>query len=227
MTSLRTQAGAFALALAAAAFLLPPAAPAKAEMKPYIGGDIGVLNLSFDDDVSKERNDDSATTFGVHVGARLNQNFGVELGYTRGSGFKKTFSLAERETDASDSFEAPAGTSGTNKGSLSGFNLDGLFYFPIGSGNIEGIATAGLARWEYEIKTEYSKPLTAKTGNETLSSVTFKDTDTFVRFGGGAQFNLSDQFSVRGLLRYYPISGFYEDIVDSAWDATIGFNVSF
>ena len=225
--------GAAGVALALATLLLLSSNPANAQSKFYIGGDFSMLKASYSDESGyKELADDGFRGFGVHVGSRLNQRFGVELGYTQLGGSKKSVGITGASSVSRSVLGVtatyPANTSLVTEVSLTGFNLDGLFYLPLGSsGKVEGIATAGLTRWEGEVKTSFDKPIqVAGVTVPAGTTATLEESDIGMRIGGGVQFNLTDQFSMRGLVRYYPI-GDYEDIVDSAWDATIGFNFSF
>ncbi len=95
---------------------------------------------------------------------------------------------------------------------------------------MEALATAGVFRWNLTDKGHGTTITSGSRGDPEPFDLKYKYTG--LRLGGGLQYNINEKFSIRGLLRYYPLNGFDREdadieVLDSAWDATIGFNFSF
>ena len=208
------------------ALLLLSSNPANAQAKFYVGGDFGILKASWADGENEGNFDyfskDRFSSLNIHVGARFTERFSAELGYTTLGGNKKTASETVAENTVQETY---------TELKAKGFNVDGFFHFPVGAGKLDALATAGVFRWNLTDKGHGVTITSGTRGDSAPFDIKYKYTG--IRFGGGLQYHLNERFSIRGLLRYYPLNGFEPDdeadyeVLESAWDATIGFNFSF
>lgn len=197
-----------------------PAQAQEATFKPYIGIDLMRMAVNYNDNynagggVILDGNallEDSLDGLSIHVGNRFHKNFGVELGY---------FRTREEDKDiAAGATVGPgvvAAAPFTTSVKVQGFTLDGLGYLPVTeSGQFELIGTVGVSWMKGKIEATIPG----------VGSGSSDESEFGFRAGGGAQFNLTDKFSVRGLARYQTAD--FEDVVDSAWTYTVGLNYSF
>lgn len=165
--------------------------------KPYVGADYQFTHVNY-----RDGNEDilSQNIHGgdIHIGARVHKNLGFEAGYLQ-------------TTEASK--DNVLGSGLDTKVKLSGYTLDALGYLPVGDGKAELIATVGISR--LKAKLDLSGAI-AGTGSET---------ETKGRIGGGAQYWLTDNLNIRGLVRYQGAN--FDDIAKNAIVADIGINYQF
>jgi hypothetical protein len=149
--------------------------------KPYVGADY---------QFSKYGNEDASATFGagaqtddvfdtglhggnVHVGARVHQNLGFELGYFQTQkGTKTNAALFVGETEAD----------------IKGISLDAFGYYPL-TKQVELIGSVGVS---YAKATLGGSALIAEIDEEEVKP----------RIGAGAQYWFTDNLNARGLVRY-------------------------
>lgn len=217
--------------LIAAAAVLVFAAPhpaAAQDFKPYVGLDYTRIAV----DYSSDRillPEDSFDGFNLHGGARIGRNLGLELGYMRSSASDNSYT-AQSDTSVTSSgggsVTVPRGATLRNSNvKMNGFSFDGFGYLPVGDGPAELIFTGGILRASVEADIS----VTAGDGSR-AGGAKYDETDSLFRLGAGAQFNINDRFSVRGLVRYYPQGAFKDAVgeaVDNAWDFNLGVNFSF
>ncbi len=220
MTTKRPYSKAFMAALAALAFVSEVEAAELANLKPYVGIDLmrSVYDynknydigggLALDGDAIL---DDSLDGLSIHAGIRPHRNFGLELGYFRTREEGKNIAGGSL---VGPGMVAPADFSTDVK--VQGLTLDGLGYLPLGEQErFELIGTAGVSWSKAEI-------------TATVPGVGSSDVDESefgFRVGGGAQFNIDENFNVRGLARYQ--SADFENVADNAWTYTLGLNYTF
>ena len=190
------------------------------KFNPYVGFDLQRYNVSYNDNYDIGGGlalngdailDDSLTGINLHVGNRFHENFAAELGFFR--------TKQESETVASGATVGP-GTVATGNFStdvrLQGITLDGLGYFPLDdNGRFELIGTAGISWTDAEVEA-------------TVPGVGVGDADDQefgFRVGGGLEFGLTDDVSLRGLARYQTAD--FDDVVDNIWVFNLGLNYSF
>jgi opacity protein-like surface antigen len=142
---------------------------------------------------------DSFSGAHVHVGGRFGANFGVELGYMWLPKVEKNIG-------------------GGNMSSLKvqGVTLDAMGYLPIdGMGRFEVIGLVGGAWLEG----------TAKLNGPSFGTNTDVDPDWNWRAGGGAQYRLSENINLRGLVTYEAAR--FDGEVDHALNVNVGLNFLF
>lgn len=147
--------------------------------KPYVGAAYDYVHANYRSQNGISGSDiasDSLNGADFHVGARIHKYFGIEGSYLWTADASKNNVL---------------GTNINTKVNVRGFALDGMGYLPIdGAGKFELIGTIGVSRL---------------TGGLSLSgSATGSGHESEIkgRFGGGAQYWLTDNLNVRGLVRY-------------------------
>lgn len=216
----KTYSKTFMAALAALAFVSEAEAAELSNLKPYVGIDLMRTvydyndnydiggGLALDGDAILE---DALDGLNIHVGVRPHQFFGLELGYFR--------TREEGKSIASGAAVGP-GTVATADFStdvkVQGLTLDGLGYLPLGAQErFELIGTAGVSWSKAEVTATVPG---AGSGDVDESEFGF-------RVGGGAQFNINENFNVRGIARYQTAD--FEDVADNAWTYTLGVNYSF
>lgn len=189
--------GMFTLAFAASA----QAAPASTQQqgtffKPYIGAEYQYTHVNYGSAIDGIL-DDSLHGGAINIGARVHRNLGVEVGY-----------MATQNGEEDN----VRGTAIDSKTSMRGFTVDVMGYLPVGE-RMELIGTAGLVHLRSEV--ELSAP--------GFGVATADNTDTNGRVGVGAQYWLSDNLNLRGLVRYQQTD--YNDT--DAITANIGVNYQF
>jgi len=150
--------------------------------KPYIGADYEYSNVSYNNvtGTGVSYGDIFADSFNggdVHVGARIQKYLGFEAGYF---------------DTASESKSNILGTSLSSSAKFDGWTLDAMGYLPVDDAQkFELIGTAGIAR-------------TTASGTITVSGTTYSanGSETKGRIGAGAQYWITDNLNVRGLVRY-------------------------
>lgn len=191
-------------AIAAVLAMLPFAAMADGEFtfKPYVGADYQYTNVNYQDYPSLGINgDDLAESdmhgFNIHAGARIHQYFGIEAG----------FSWSE-----SDDKNNIIGTGINSQVDVYGASLDALAYLPVNE-KFELIGTVGLSYLTAEI--DFSGAATASDDESEVNG----------RIGAGAQYWLTDNVNVRGMVRYQGAD--FDDSADGAIVTNIGLNYQF
>jgi opacity protein-like surface antigen len=173
-------------------------------IKPYIGADYQYASFDYQDDPTIGLNgsdlaEDSLNGGDIHIGARVHNNLGFELSYLQTEQGKKSNIL---------------GTGINSKVEFKGFTLDAMGYLPIDEAKrFELIATAGVSR------------LRGKVSFDGAATDTEKETETKGRFGGGAQYWITENVNVRALVRYQDAD--FDDSVNHAVLSTIGINWQF
>lgn len=190
-----------------AAITTPAAAQESFAFQPYIGFDLQHTRMSYDnydDGVFAFNWDegiaDNLNGANIHVGARVHEHIGVELGYFRTQEKSKSFELLPGVQDSSDV-------------QLSGLTLDALAYLPV-TERVDLIATAGVSRIKAEL-------------DGTIGGVAFSDDESEFGFraGAGAQVGLTDRLNLRGLVRYQQAD--FDDVADHALTYSAGLNYGF
>lgn len=154
--------------------LLLPVSVQAETFKPYAGS--GLRGLS----IGSVENWDSLAAEGlreanVYAGARVFKYFGGEIGAARTFG-------SERELWSSGTMVRTYDVT-----------LDAMGYVPLDSdGRVELIGAAGFAYRQMKGRTETALSPSGQDAMDTLG----------LRFGGGAQYNLSDELNLRGMARY-------------------------
>jgi hypothetical protein len=199
------------ICLSMLAFLAMPAqaaeTPADFFFKPYVGADYQYTGVNYEEDIAgtgingDDIANDSLHGVNLHVGARVHKHLGFEAGY-----------LWSDEADKNNVL----GTGINTKTSVKGFTFDALGYLPVDdAGRLELIGTVGISHLKGEV--EASAP--------GLATGSVDDTETKPRFGGGAQYWLTDHLNVRGLVRYQ--SADFDGTVKDAVTANLGLNFQF
>lgn len=166
--------------------------------KPYMGADYDYMHVSYKDgggDVLKS----NLNGFDIHAGARVNKYLGFEGSY-----------LWTANADKDNVLGSGIDTSVN----VRGFTLDALGYLPVTSDNkLELIGTVGVSR----LKAEFSA-----TG---IVGVSGSETEYKPRFGAGAEYWVTDNSNLRGLVRYQAAD--FDDNASHAIVASVGLNYQF
>jgi opacity protein-like surface antigen len=205
--------------LSTAAMLAALTTPALAaqDLKPYVGIDLQRYNIDYANGLDSAM-EDSLNGINIHVGNRFTKNFGVELGYFRTREEDKTVNF-----DLSGVTGTPGDVLNSTEVQAQGFTLDGMGYIPLDAAEkLELIGTAGISWTKAEL-----------TLNGTVLGVagSFSDDDSEIgfRLGAGAQYAVTEQVNLRGLVRYQTMSfedsGF--DTTNHAWVYSLGANYGF
>jgi len=173
--------------------------------KPTVGLDYQFSSVSYKDISGTAFNygDFLADSFNggdVHIGARVHKYLGFEAGYF---------------DNASSSKSNLLGTTASSSAKFNGWTLDAMGYLPLGeSQKFELIGTVGVARISADDSTTVSGTTYSESGHETKG-----------RIGAGAQYWLTDNLNIRGILRYQDadFSGAIKDVVI----ASLGVNWQF
>lgn len=170
--------------------------------KPYVGADYQFVSPSYQNVPSTAFNfgdfiSDSFSGAHIHAGARVHKNLGLEFGYL----------WTANETKSNLGI--------TTKANVSGVTFDGLGYIPLESApGLELIGTVGVSRLKADIKVT----LGALAGASSQSEWGF-------RFGGGAQYWLTDNINARAIVRYQTAD--FSGILDNAVMVNAGLNYQF
>jgi hypothetical protein len=189
--------------LALAAGLLTGPAAAQVIMPTfYVGADFQHTRVSYSDIAPGLNGGDffsEALSGGhFHAGARISPMFGAEVGYLW---------IPEHEKSLSG---------GTSSIDVNGVTLDALFYMPMdATGAFELVGLGGASRLT----------ATAKLNGPAFGNIVDEDSEWGWRAGGGAQFRISRNVNVRGLVLYQ--SADFEGDVESSVQLSIGVNFLF
>lgn len=196
-------------------------------VRPYVGLEYNYIvtdvnSQAYDldtngfNDYAGEPYEDSYHALVPNIGVRIGEYFGAELGYLRSTEESKGLSGAD----------FLAGTSGKTETRLTGWNLDLNGYIPV-TEQLEAIGSVGVGR--YEADYDYSGNIIA--GGLNFGGVNLSDTDkdTALRVGAGLQYNVSENVSLRGMVRYIDLE--FEDTgvtqMDGAWIGAAGVSYAF
>ena len=174
--------------------------------KPYVGADYQYISASYKDNIGGtgvsggDLYADSFNGGDIHIGARVHKYLGFETGY---------FDTAH------SSQSNILGTTVKSSAKLDGWTLDAMGYLPIGeSQKFELIGTFGIAR-------------TTASGSARVNGTTYSEngSETKGRIGGGAEYWLTDNLNLRGLVRYQgaDFGGFANDVIITS----LGLNYQF
>ncbi len=162
-----------ALLLAGVASLF--ATPANAEIKPYIGldGNYSTLDWAYDFENAVE---DDYQSVSLIAGAKVVRNFGLEAFYQL-SGGEKNYG---KSYITDDNFYHSRFTA---------YGLDALGYLPLGcEGKVELIAGAGVGVYTFKVRQ--------------LGLGSAKDHSTGYRLNAGVQYNIDENWSLRGMYHH-------------------------
>lgn len=162
---------------------------ANAEIRPYIGLDGSYSSLDWAYDIENYAEDDYQS-ISLVAGAKLIRNFGLEAFYQMSGNEKNRTNFGPDENlYLHNRFTA--------------YGLDALGYLPLGcEGRVELIAGAGIA--EYTFKTR-------ATG---IESGVMRDHSTGYRLNAGLQYNITDNWSLRGMYHHVYTQNSYVDAID-------------
>lgn len=173
--------------------------------KPYIGADYQYTDVNFTNISGTPYNygdvfADSFSGGDVHIGARVHKNLGFELGYSD--------TLSESKSNI-------LGSTASSSSRIDAWTLDAMGYLPLGaSQKFELIGDLGMAR-------------TNATGSVTISGTRYSESgfEYRPRAGVGAQYWLTDNLNVRGLVYYQDAS--FHSTVNDAIVGSLGVNWQF
>lgn len=165
--------------------------------KPYAGADYDEYNVSY---TSGNGGVFSNNLNGgdIHVGARLHKYIGVEASYFDTAHSNKSNVL---------------GLGINTSAKVDGWALDAMGYLPLENPKFELIGTAGIAR------------TSAKGTASAISSIALSDNETKPRIGIGAQYWITNNLNVRGLMRYQDAD--FKGTADNIIVSTLGLNWQF
>ena len=162
-----------ALLLAGVASLFATAA--NAEIKPYIGLDGNYSTLDWAYDFENAVGDDYQSV-SLIAGAKVVRNFGLEAFYQL-SGGEKNYG---KSYITDDNFYHSRFTA---------YGLDALGYLPLGcEGKVELIAGAGVGEYTFKVRQ--------------LGLGSAKDHSTGYRLNAGVQYNIDENWSLRGMYHH-------------------------
>lgn len=164
------------------------ATSANAAIRPYIGLDGNYSSLDWAYNI--ENVEDDYQSVSLVAGAKLHRNFGLEAFYQMSGGEKNSTNYGNNE----DLYVHSRFTA---------YGLDALGYLPLGcEGRVELIAGAGIAEYTFKTRT---------TG---IESGSMKDHSTGYRLNAGLQYNLTDNWSLRGMYHHVYTQNSYVDAID-------------
>ncbi|MBR1648023.1 MAG: porin family protein [Alphaproteobacteria bacterium] len=128
--------------------------------------------------------EDDYTSVSAVAGAKFIRNFGMEAFYQISNG--------EKNRDAN---------AGLNHSRFTAYGVDALGYLPLGcEGKVELIAGAGVGEYTFKVRNTFDG--------------TSKDHSTGYRLNAGAQYNVDENWSVRGMYRHVYTQKSYADAID-------------
>ena len=172
--------------------------------KPTVGADYQFTSVDYGTASNGIRYKDivanSLNGVNFHVGARVHKYLGFEAGYL---------------TTESASKSNVLGTALNTTAKLEGFNFDALGYLPIDDkGKFELIGTVGVSR----LKATFTHTGLIAAGSGSA-------TETKGRIGAGAQYWLTDNINVRGIVRYQGAD--FNGVAKDAIVSNLGLNFQF
>ena len=168
------------------------------DIKPYIGLDYSLVNVSYEASSGAASDEFWAETghgLNPYVGIKVHENIGLELGYLATADAGKTTSTTSTDVN------------------VSGFHLDAVGNYQINE-KFDLIGTVGFARLKAEAKVKVGA----------ISAVA-DDTDTAWRIGAGASYDLNETTAIRSILRYNFID--WEDSANGFMQANVGLQYRF
>ncbi len=149
----------------------------ESNIKPYVGLDY-VYSMS---DIEKvdgiKAFEEDLNALAVSAGAKLHQNFGVEMFYQKSEEGEKKFANGK----TNDEYQA--------------YGIDLLGYLPVAE-KVELIGALGLGYYDIDIKAKVNTP---------AISVDADDQGAGYRLGIGAQYNFTENWGARVMARYVDI----------------------
>lgn len=165
------------------------------KIRPYIGLDIGAVDVSFDKDEYEKIAKDKYTFIDGVLGAR-GKYLGIEAFYQQSSREKKNLSFANARM--------------STKYKVYGADLIG--YIPVYQ-DVEILLALGLGRYDMDAKIESG-----------IYDIKGDAIETGFRMGVGAQYNLTDNIALRGMLRYVKMK---DGDIKSLVEASLGIRYMF
>lgn len=194
--------------LMAGAFIaLAGAAQAADDMglKPYVGVDLVRTWADYENDptLGVNTNDlfkDKVDGISPYVGLQINKHVGVELSYLGTEDAKKSDVL---------------GSGVDSKVRITGIAADVVGTLPVSAdGRFAVLGSAGIGRFKGR--------MSATDGSTTVSA---DDSDVGYRLGVGAQYQFTDNWGVRAMMRYTKVD--FEDTVNNLVTGSVGVNYKF
>ena len=171
------------------------------KIRPYIGIDIATSKLEFSESYYEDVMEDGHNSLSLVVGAKFNKNFGVEA-----------FIQQSSEEEKKDSYWGDS-----EKTSYNALGLDFIGYLPVNQ-EIELLASLGLAQYNFNETYEYDDGFYSEWEKSSLNTIG-------IRIGLGAQFNLTDNVSLRAMARYIKLND--DDIIKSMTELSLGLRYMF
>jgi len=195
-----------------ATIILSGSAGNAADIKPYIGLDYQYITADLGNYSGQSYSllyADKYQSVAPNIGVKFGDYFGLEAGYTKSLKENKKFT---------GTFAGFTGSTDIDT-QITGYTLDANGYLPVTSDkklNLVGSVGVGY----YEVDTTVKLTITGL-GSGVGSGTT---DDTALRLGLGAQYNMTDNWGVRAMVRYVPLS---VQGVDSLTTYSAGVNYSF
>jgi len=199
------------LMTACAAFAALAATPhaAETELRPYAGLDLTRVSVDYKNIGvgvnGEDMFDDTVNGINPYVGLQFNKYVGAEIGYLQTEDGKKNVSGITLSGIPVES----------TKVQLSGFSADVVGRLPVAADEkLALLGSAGIGSYKADIKV-----------NTAAGSLSDSDRDTALRFGVGAQYQLTDAVGARAMIRY--IGAEFGDTTDHLVTASVGLNYRF
>lgn len=166
-------------------------------LRPYLGVDAGTTDIGYSGSQEKYFLKDRAMFVGGAAGLRIGRNWGVEMFYQTSNTAKKT---------ADDEWRT--------EGDYTAYGVDALGFLPLND-QLELVAAAGVGKYEFDVKLKYSDGIHEFSGS---------DDNVGYRFGAGAQYNLTNHWALRGMVRYVVLDSEY---IDDMLEFSLGMRYTF
>lgn len=166
-------------------------------LRPYLGVDAGTTDIGYSGSQEKYFLKDRAMFVGGAAGLRIGRNWGVEVFYQTSNTAKKT---------ADDEWRT--------EGDYTAYGVDALGFLPLND-QLELVAAAGVGKYEFDVKLKYSDGIHEFSGS---------DDNVGYRFGAGAQYNLTNHWALRGMVRYVVLDSEY---IDDMLEFSLGMRYTF
>ena len=166
-------------------------------LRPYLGVDAGTTDIGYSGSQEKYFLKDRAMFVGGAAGLRIGRNWGVEVFYQTSNTAKKT---------ADDEWRT--------EGDYTAYGVDALGFLPLND-QLELVAAAGVGKYEFDVKLKYSDGIHKFSGS---------DDNVGYRFGAGAQYNLTNHWALRGMVRYVVLDSEY---IDDMLEFSLGMRYTF
>ena len=166
-------------------------------LRPYLGVDAGTTDIGYSGSQEKYLLKDRAMFVGGAAGLRIGRNWGVEVFYQTSNTAKKT---------ADDEWRT--------EGDYTAYGVDALGFLPLND-QLELVAAAGVGKYEFDVKLKYSDGIHEFSGS---------DDNVGYRFGAGAQYNITDHWALRSMVRYVVLDSEY---IDDMLEFSLGMRYTF